>query len=36
MLRSHTTARIPSLLDELAHDEPDDILLSVPGIGPNG
>jgi phenylalanyl-tRNA synthetase alpha chain len=32
MLRSHTTARIPSLLDELAHDGPNDILLSVPGI----
>jgi phenylalanyl-tRNA synthetase alpha chain len=29
MLRSHTTARIPTLLDEL---DDDDVLLSVPGI----
>lgn len=33
MLRSHTTARIPALLDALARaDGPDEILLSVPGI----
>ena len=30
MLRSHTTARIPALLDGLADDE--DVLLSVPGV----
>jgi phenylalanyl-tRNA synthetase alpha chain len=33
MLRSHTSARIPALLDELAAaDGPADILLSVPGM----
>src|SRR6266545_1922515 len=32
MLRSHTTARIPALLDRLAREGPDDVLLSVPGI----
>jgi phenylalanyl-tRNA synthetase alpha chain len=33
MLRSHTTARIPALLDRLAADRgPDEILLSVPGM----
>jgi phenylalanyl-tRNA synthetase alpha chain len=32
MLRSHTTARIPALLRELAKGGPPDILLSVPGI----
>jgi phenylalanyl-tRNA synthetase alpha chain len=31
MLRSHTTARIPALLDDLTRDD-NDILLSVPGI----
>jgi len=32
MLRSHTTARVPGLLDELGPDGPDEILLSVPGV----
>lgn len=32
MLRSHTSARIPTLLDGLAENGPDEILLSVPGI----
>jgi phenylalanyl-tRNA synthetase alpha chain len=32
MLRSHTTARIPALLDQVAANGPDEILLSVPGI----
>jgi len=32
MLRSHTTARIPALLRDLAGGGPPDILLSVPGI----
>src|SRR6266498_1919299 len=31
-LRAHTTARIPALLDRLAREGPDDVLLSVPGI----
>ncbi len=31
MLRSHTTARVPALLDRLG-DDPAEILLSVPGI----
>lgn len=32
MLRSHTTARIPALLDGLAGEDIDEILLSVPGM----
>jgi phenylalanyl-tRNA synthetase alpha chain len=32
MLRSHTTAHIPTILDELAVAGPDDVLLSVPGL----
>jgi phenylalanyl-tRNA synthetase alpha chain len=32
MLRSHTTARIPALLDELAASPVPEILLSVPGV----
>ena len=32
MLRSHTTAAIPRLLDQLADSGPSDVVLSVPGI----
>jgi phenylalanyl-tRNA synthetase alpha chain len=32
MLRSHTTARIPALLDRLATDGPDEFVLSAPGV----
>jgi phenylalanyl-tRNA synthetase alpha chain len=32
MLRSHTSAHVPSLLRELAVGDQDDVLLSVPGI----
>jgi phenylalanyl-tRNA synthetase alpha chain len=32
MLRSHTTAAIPGLLDQLTVGGPDEVLLSVPGI----
>ena len=32
MLRSHTSARIPALLDQVAATGPDEVLLSVPGI----
>lgn len=32
LLRSHTTARIPALLEDIAASGPDDVLLSVPGI----
>jgi phenylalanyl-tRNA synthetase alpha chain len=32
MLRSHTTARIPALLDQMAATGPDEVLLSVPGV----
>lgn len=32
MLRAHTTAAIPDVLERLAVDPPDDVLLSCPGI----
>jgi len=32
MLRSHTTAHIPALLEDIAAHGPDDVLLSVPGL----